>query len=165
MPQFTSTSYSRRTITGGRKTVSYSSNGRTININKGRVRAVGRAGATAVVGAGSAKVTGVLGGGNVQRTVKVVRRSGNGRVRTYTVSRARGTNMRQARAMRASTIRSSGATATGRVNRAVRFGSGSKSGKIRVAGKGGGRRPPQLSTAQRAAIARKRSRDSRGKFR
>jgi hypothetical protein len=30
---------------------------------------------------------------------------------------------------------------------------------------GGGRRPPQLSSAQRAAMARRRGRDSRGKFR
>lgn len=171
----TRTSYSRRTITGGRKTVTYiNASGRNVGLSQGRrqltisagLQATGYGAIVARRAAGSARFKGSpVGGGTTHRVVNVRRKSGNGRVSVSTVARAKGTSVRGARSQRRAYI-AANSTGRSRYGNYRRTLSASNSGKIRTRKGGGGKRkPPKLSSAQRAAIARRRSRDSRGKFR
>jgi uncharacterized membrane protein len=160
-------SYSRPTITGGTKTVSYLRNGKPLNKSMGRSQLAGKylvSGATN--GYGTRAYSRGMGksAGTVHRVVRIKRSSGRERMRMYTVTR--NTNARQARRNRVNYMHSQGFDTNATRNR-LKIGSGSNVGIRRPhrqthIGRGGGG-----GNGGRGGGGGRRSywaRDSRGRF-
>jgi hypothetical protein len=174
MPTTTATSYSRTTISGRRKTVTYYKNGKKMSLNSGRRLNVAKAGVRyGTSGWGTRAASRSVGAheGNVRRVVTYKNKKGGGRIKAYTVGRS--VNARTDRKSRQTFIAKAGGRqnfSSSLANKAT-FTHGTTRAHLNntttrkaMRHSGGNRRPPQLTTAQRRNIARRRRRGAGGKF-